>query len=136
MEENIKDESCGKKCEERKGTSEECEKKVGKFLSLQRRCNTVWSEKEVLRNNLFQRERGDTETGGVSQIAYLLAKYLKFWVHKWAQGVHTDKYVNTQWKEKKKISGGTSVKLDTLREPRRSRSGVAAFWVQANGSDR
>lgn len=77
-------------------------KKVGKFLSLQRRCNTVWSEKEVLRNNLFQRERGDTETGGVSQIAYLLAKHLKFWVHKWAQGVHTDKYVNKQWKEKKK----------------------------------
>lgn len=41
MEENIKDESCGKKCNERKGTSEECGKKVGKFLSLQRRCNTV-----------------------------------------------------------------------------------------------
>lgn len=27
MEDNIKDESCGKKCNERKGTSEECEKK-------------------------------------------------------------------------------------------------------------
>lgn len=110
------------------------EKKVGKFLSLQRRCNAVWSEKEVLRNNLFQRETGDIETGSVSQIADLLAKYFKFRVHKWAEGVHTDKNVKTQWKEKKIKCGGTSVKLDTFREPQRNRGSVAAFRVRANVS--
>lgn len=34
MEDNIKDESCGKKCNERKGTSEECGKKKGGEISV------------------------------------------------------------------------------------------------------